>query len=283
MNITNKIWRVLTVFLCFHTTYIVTNTINQKHIVVINASYNNAKWYKKNIDSFLNQDYQNCTMIYIDDLSPDKTGDLVEAYIKEKDTENKIVLIKNEKRIGAMANQYMAIHSCADDDIIVILDGDDWFADNHVLSYINEIYTNQNIWLTYGTFRGYPCNKIYHYLCKPIPQHIIENNTFRENNIALSHLRTFYAELFKKINIEDLMYEKEFLMSCADLAAMIPMVEMARNGHFKNINKVLLIYNKANPINDHKIAGGLQRQMANFIRKRKKYEALENLFNSSNN
>ena len=74
------------------------DTQQDKHIVVIAASYNNKDWYKKHIDSFAMQDYQNKTMIYVDDKSPDNTGNLVETYIKEKNLEEQIVLIKNETR-----------------------------------------------------------------------------------------------------------------------------------------------------------------------------------------
>ena len=41
--------------------------------------------------------------------SPDGTGNLVEQYIKERKLENKILLIKNNERCGALANIYRAI------------------------------------------------------------------------------------------------------------------------------------------------------------------------------
>jgi len=249
----------------------------EKHIVVVTTSYNNKKWYKKNLDSFINQKYNNCNMIYIDDCSEDCTGDLVEKYIKEKDTQNKILLIKNKVRRGVLENQYSAIHSCNKKSIIVILDGDDWLADNCVLQYINNIYANPDIWITYGQFRGYPDGKIHNYSQK-VSADVVEKNSFRDIKFSPSHLRTFYAGLFQKIKIEDLMYKEAFFKMSCDLAAMLPMIEMAKNGHFKRIEKVLLIYNRANPINHHKISWGFQKKMAKIVRSRPKYEAIEDPF-----
>jgi len=254
--------------ICAHTT--------KKHIVVVTASYNNKDWYKKNIDSFAMQTYQNKTMIYLDDQSPDGTGDLVEQYIKEKELKNQIILVKNEKRVGALANQYKAIHSCNDENIIIILDGDDFFAHENVLSRVNEIYQDENVWLTYGQFKHLSNNKIG--FCRPMPTHVVNNNSFRSYVNIPSHLRTFYAGLFKKIKTEDLMYEDDFLKMTGDIAAMFPMIEMASKGHFKFVPEVLLLYNDLNSLNDHKVSKSLQKKLDLLIRSRKKYEPLETLF-----
>ncbi|MFC1842067.1 glycosyltransferase [Candidatus Dependentiae bacterium] len=251
-------------------------THTEKHIVVVAASYNNKDWYKKHIDSFASQDYPNKTMIYVDDLSPDKTGDLVEQYIQEKNLEDCIILIKNETRKGALANQYYAIHPCKDDDIIIILDGDDWFADNQVLSYINKVYQDPNIWLTYGQFKHLSNGK--RGFCSPMPKRVVKNNDFRKHPHIPSHLRTFYAGLFQKIKIEDLMFEGDFLKMTGDIAAMFPMIEMASKGHFKFIPKILLIYNDLNSLNDHKVSKGLQRRLDLLIRSRPKYKPIESPF-----
>jgi glycosyltransferase involved in cell wall biosynthesis len=250
--------------------------IKNKHIVVITCSYKNKDWYKQNLDSFRTQDYNNKTMIYIDDCSPDGTGNLVEQYIKDYGLEKEIILVKNQKNIGAMANQYYSINSCKNDDIIVILDGDDFFAHDKVLSYVNEVYQDQNVWLTYGQFKHLSNNQIG--FCCPMPEHIVKNNLFRSVVDIPSHLRTFYAGLFKKIKIQDLMYEGNFLKMTCDIAAMFPMIEMAREGHFRFIPNVLLTYNDLNCLNDHKVSKDLQRKLDLYIRSIKKYSTIVSPF-----
>jgi len=251
--------------------------IEEKHIVVVTASYNNKKWYKKNLDSVFNQNYKNWRLIYIDDCSTDGTGDLVETYIQEKGFQNQVTLIKNKKRVGSpLGNQYYAIHSCKDTDIIIILDGDDWLAHDHVFSYINNVYQDPSVWLTYGTFKEHPSGKVRNY-CKPVPLEIVTHNAFREFKFIPTHLRTFYAGLFKKINKKDLQHNGKIIKMAGDLAAMFPMLEMAQY-NFKFIPDILLIYNSNTGSNHHTINQALQTSNNKKIRKKKRYNPIESPF-----
>jgi len=249
-----------------------------KEIVVVTASYNNKEWYKQNLDSIFSQDYPYFSVIYIDDVSPDGTGDLVEAYLKDHPQGHRVTLIKNEERCGALANQYHAIHSCDDKAIIVIADGDDFFADETVLSYVAQVYEHEDVWLTYGQFKCWRGgSRVY---CQPASPCVIKKNLFRASRSYLSHLRTFYAALYKKIKLEDLLYQGDFFSVNADMATMYPMVEMACNGHFMCMPKVLYLYNNSNPINDHRVNRKEQLSLEKFIRNKKPYEALERLFDA---
>lgn len=123
-----------------------------KNIVVVVPSYNNKKWYERNLASIISQNYPNFRVIYIDDCSPDGTGELVETYIVKHKQQDKIKLIRNTERKGAMHNLYDMIHSCDDNDVVVTADGDDWLAHAGVLARINSEYQNENVWVTYGSY-----------------------------------------------------------------------------------------------------------------------------------
>lgn len=243
-----------------------------KRFVVVIASYNNKDWYKKNLDSVFMQKYKNYHVIYVDDCSSDRTGALVEKYVKDLHHEQYVTLIKNKERRGAMANYYDAVHLCDDASIIVQLDGDDWFAHDHVLDLLNRVYNDSDVWLTYGQFKKYPSGK--KGFCKDIPSKIIEANEFRSYKWVTSALRTFYAGLFKLIKKEDVLVDGEFFPMTHDLAIMFPMLEMA-GSRIKFISDVLYIYNRANCINDNKVNGELQRELDRFIRAKEKYMPLE--------
>jgi hypothetical protein len=251
-----------------------------KHIVVVAASYNNKDWYQHkgewpgHLDTIFGQTYNNYHVVYIDDCSVDGTDNLVEQYIKEHGQEDRVTLIKNRTRCGAMENQYRAIHTCKDSDLVVILDGDDAFAHNQVFPYLNSTYADGSTWLTYGQFIEYPSGV--HGFCCPMPPQVIHANAFRDFSNIPSHLRTFYAGLFKHIKREDLMHEGAFLMMDADIAAMFPMIEMARQGHFKFIPHILCVYNGANSLNDHKVSKELQKKLDREIRSRKRYTPAAN-------
>jgi glycosyltransferase involved in cell wall biosynthesis len=251
------------------------NIITEKEMVIIIPSYNNAQWYKANLDSVLSQQYSNFKIIYIDDCSPDGTGTLVEEYLKTYDIDNRVTLIKNDKRQLAMANLYYAIHSCNDNVIIVNLDGDDWFAHDAVLSTINKEYLNPDVWIAYGLTKLYPQGDVWDWI-REIPQEIIQNNAYRDYPWAMGNPRTFYAWLFKRIKKEDFFYEGNFFQYTYDQAMMHPMLEMA-GGRTKFIPEVLYIYNRLTPINDDKVNRDLQLFFDHYIRSKKRYTCLEPL------
>ena len=249
----------------------------EKRIVVVTAAYNNRHYCERMLQSAFLQKYENWHLIYVDDCSIDGSYEFVQQRIQDADMEAKVTLIKNQSHNGrAIENQYKAIYMCNDKDIIVIIDGDDWLAHDQVFAYLNYVYSTENVWLTYGQFIEYPSgNKGF---CSPMPQHIITCNAFREYSRIPSHLRTFYAGLFKKIKKTDLMYDGEFMSMTGDMAAMIPMIEMACD-HFKFIEHVLLIYNAENPLNDHKKSKELQRKLDLYIRSLNRYEKISTPFN----
>lgn len=245
--------------------------LEEKHMVIIIPSYNNKKYYERNLKSVIEQQYSNYHIIYIDDCSQDGTADLVEAFIQNSSLKDTCTLIKNSERKGALENLYYAIVACDDHDIIVLLDGDDWLSDAQVLQKINATYTDKNVWLTHGKLREFPNNRAT--WCEPIPANVVRNNSFRKFKCA-SHLRTFYAWLFKKIKVEDLMFDGKFFEMTWDQAIMFPMLEMAGERH-RFISDVVYIYNVENNINDNKVNAQLQRDLEQILRNKEVYKRLD--------
>ncbi len=249
----------------------------ERRIVVVVASYNNQLYYRRNLDSIFTQNYENYHVLYINDCSTDNTLVLVEAYVKNKRATDRVTIIANKERRGALANHHRAIHEhCKDTDLTVIVDGDDWLFDSNAFSHLNAVYKDLNVWMTYGQFVQYPSMR--RGWCKDMPKDVVARNAFREYTHNPGHLRTFYAGLFKQIKKEDLMYQGGFLRMCADNAVMFPMIEMARDGHFKFIDKLLLVWNGKNDLNDHKVVRGLQYQLDRVIRARRCYDTIESPF-----
>lgn len=243
-----------------------------KKIVVIIPSYKNEKWCQKNILSALSQDYENYNIIYIDDCSPDKTSEIVQKVIKDQGADKKVKFIKNSVRCGAMKNIYDAVHSCDDEDIIVTLDGDDFFSHTKVLQRISEEY-NKDIWVSYGSYQDVP-NKT-RGCCRPYEKNIIDNNLFRYAQWRASHPRTFKAWLFKKIPKED-FYDPQgnWLDMAWDLSFMIPLLEMSGDKH-SYINDILYDYNNENPISDHVVNQRRQGFLDGWIRSKPKYSKIK--------
>ena len=247
-------------------------SLEEKPIVVVIPSYNNKDWCEYNLGSALAQEYHNFRIIYIDDASSDGTGDLVEKYVKEWDTENRVTLIHNEERVGALANTYRGVWLCQPDEIVAILDGDDWFAHVRVLEKLNAVYSDPNVWASYGQFQYYPCGSPG--WAREIPAEIIERNEIRYYDWVTTHLRTFYAGLFQKINVRDLFYNNQFFSTAGDLAYTWPIMEMAGT-HSRFVPDVLYTYNIASPLNDSKVNPNLQMYFTYIIRSKERYAPLK--------
>ena len=199
---------------------------------------------------------------------------MVEAYARQHIEEGKLVLQKNTIRKLALGNLYDAIQTISSNAIVVIVDGDDWLAHNDVLAYLNAIYAQNDVWLTYGQYQMFPGNA--KGICCAFPKEIIANNDFRNYTWVASHIRTFYAGLFHKIKKDDLLYNGEFFRMTYDLAIMFPMLEMTT--HICFIPEVLYIYNIINPISDWRVNSDLQHSIERHIRSASPYNKLANLF-----
>lgn len=243
----------------------------QKPIVVISASYNNSNWTDLYCNSIAQQQYDNWTLIYIDDNSTDNTFERMQELVAYHQLEQKVTLIKNNQRNGHLHNQYHMIHGCDKNAIIIIVDGDDWLAHDHVFERINQEYQDENVWLTYGQF--WYLKKDKKGLCKEIPAEIIAQNGIRKISWRTSHLRTFYAGLFQAISLETLLYQGNFYPKCADVVTMFAMIEMAGT-HLKFIPEILYIYNDDNPLSYHHDPTQ-QREIEAYLREQTPYQPLK--------
>ncbi len=101
----------ITNLICF-LLLLATNSANaaDKSFVILTASYNNIKFYKRNLDSIFAQTYANWELIYIDDISTDGTGAAVKAYIKQKGFEHKVKFVANSEKCYCLKNYYREIH-----------------------------------------------------------------------------------------------------------------------------------------------------------------------------
>lgn len=243
----------------------------EKQIVVVIPSYNNADWYLRNLESVFAQDYSRYRVIYIDDHSSDGTGALVAQFVQDAGMSHRFHLLKNQTRRGALFNTYYAITLCAPDEIVAILDGDDWFARSDALKIINAAYQDPDVWMTYGQFCYYPQGS--RGWAREIPKEVIEANAIRQYDWVTTHLKTFYAGLFQKIRVQDFLYNGQFFTTAGDLAYTWPIVEMA-GVHARFIPEVIYVYNTDTPLSDHKTNGNLQLYFTYLLRRQTPYQPL---------
>ncbi|MBI3236424.1 MAG: glycosyltransferase family 2 protein [Chlamydiales bacterium] len=249
-----------------------------KPFVIIIPSYNNSLWVEKNLGSVLSQKYDNFRVLYIDDASTDDTYEKVESILSKAFIPYE--LYRNPKQLGACENIYRAVASCDLNEIIVMVDGDDWLAHEHVLERLNEVYADPDVWMSCGNYLRYtPYTFVRGEAAGEIPRKVIGKNSLRSYVLTknpLSHLKTFYVSLFNKIRLEDLQTEGRFFDCASDLAMMVPMAEMA-GSHFRHVQDILYIYNQISVINDDKIRHARQIACRDEICSRTPYQPLSHL------
>ena len=152
-------------------------------------------------------------------------------------------------------------------EIIVDLEGPDWSAQTEVLSTLNSLYADVDVWMTYGQFMYYPSFE--KGFAAPIPPEVIEGGDFRNLKGYVSHLRTFYAAL-QEINKQDLLHEERFIPDVGDLAFLLPILEMAGE-HARFIPDVLYVFNYTFPASSHRSGGPLAEEMDQRIRSKNRY------------
>lgn len=185
-----------------------------------------------------------------------------------------------KERIYAAANIAKVIqysncrYGFKDEDIICLIDGDDWLCDDRAFEIVYNAHKS-GAWLTYGSYitsteqRTVVPKKLHR---GPYRNH----DNYRNVPWRASHLKTFRYGLYRRLN--PYWYigpDGKSLKVCSDLALMFPMLEMAGKEHIQHINKRLYVYNDENPENDHKIRAREQKEVEMWIRRQEPYKKIE--------
>ena len=220
--------------------------IENKFVIIIPV-YNAINFIEKCIDSIMSQSYQNFTLITVDDGSTDGTTDIIYDLWKNEWNKSRFLFHRNGIRYGSPLRSFVTGVSLYDgdkQDIIITVDGDDWLYGDNVLDYMNDIYQDPDVWLTYGQFKSVSGN------LDGYCTEVTDTRTYRRHQEwTTGHLRTLRKGLFDKINPKDfLQKDGSFYNKYNDTAYMFPAIEMAGVKHIKFIDKILYVYNDKNPL-----------------------------------
>ena len=240
------------------------------HIVV--PFYNCEQWIGKCINSLKRQHHSDFKCTLIDDMS---TDDSYNKALKAIGRDHRFNLIRNTEKRYALGNIAHALESpiCQENDVVVLLDGDDWLSSSNSLKRVCQEYDNKDCLLTYGSYVYFP-NGQRGVEPSEYSQEVIKNNTFRQDQWRASHLRTFRHHLWKHLNHDDLKDETgDYFKMTYDQAIMLPLLELAGD-RSSFIPDTLHTYNKSNPLNIDKNKAQEQSQLAQRIRSKKAYTRL---------
>lgn len=226
------------------------------------------------LGSLVSQEYTNWTAQVILDPYPvgNKTYEKALRYQSDK-----IRVKLNETRLLALANRLGAVKLLdpQDDDILVILDADDWLSGPESLSIAKKYYdSDPNLLLTHGSWRAFP-NEYAPTNNRPYTQDEF-NRGIRSFGWHASHLRTCKYKLWKHLRDEDLRdLQGNYYATAEDVVITFPLLEMAGFNRIKFIPEILYIYNQETAYNDEKLALQQQKYNAQKIAEKKPYDYLE--------
>jgi glycosyltransferase involved in cell wall biosynthesis len=238
-------------------------------MVILTTLYNSQDYIEKCIYSIKNQTFKDFKCYITDDMSTDNSVNIVKKTISNDD---RFILIENKQKYYQPGNYDQVIRSnplIDDNEICVEVDGDDWLPDSKTLERINNVYSNDNVWIANGRFK-------YSSGLDGFSQKQTNFESIRNQRFTASHIRTWRAFLWRNIDILDLKDEEGvYWKMTGDLSFMYPMIEMSGEEHYVFMEDINYIYNEQNPINDHKVDLSLVNEIAVKIRNKSPYKKLD--------
>lgn len=176
---------------------------NQSFVIVILGQSN-----EKTLRSVFSQNYDNFRVVYIEDGSQDN------PFLQARDIafgagkSEKIEFLQNKESLGEFQNLIAVAEHCKNEEILVVLSGEDLLSHEWVLSTLNQYYANPDLWMAFGSSLS-----IASYTPFPKP------------------LRTFYASLLKKIS-------ESYAVDPEDLSYVGALMELGE-GHTEHLDEIL--------------------------------------------
>lgn len=164
-------------------------------ISVITPTFNSEKTIAKNVESILNQSFKNFEHIIIDNLSSDKTLEIVNELYKNSPSNLRIISEK-DNGISEAFNKGIKF---AVGDLITILNSDDYYYSNSIFEQVTNAFNKSTYLIIHGDVL-FIDPKYGSYLRKPY-------NLDRLSTMPLNHPTMFVKkEVYSEIGLYDINY-----------------------------------------------------------------------------
>lgn len=223
----------------------------ERYIVIVTVR-NGAQWIGRCLESIRTQTITNFECIVVDDCSTDETAKIAESFGDPEGglDDDRFFVQRNTVRRFQAYNTVQAARTYATrpDDVVVLIDGDDWLLHNRAFEVIRDAYT-RGAWATYGCFvesSGAP-TRFGRY-----PINIARESRFREHVWCATVPRTFKRFLLDELKDEDFTIDGKWPEMAGDVCVYIPIMEQAAE-RAVGLREPIYVYNTETPDNEHKI------------------------------
>eukprot|EP01066_Platyproteum_vivax_P010032 Platyproteum_vivax@DN4461_c0_g1_i1.p1 len=255
------------------------STEKKFNFLVSISHYNTTDRLIACLASVKNQTSDNYRVCVVDDGSPDTDG--LETVAQMFGGDSRYTFMRYPDRRGKAETSLLS-YNCLkpqDEDVFILLDGDDRLEHGNVFKVLNRIYTgSEEPWVTFGSFRA--ANNTQSFTCCDCkPSYLrghIRRKDYRKTWWTFSHLKTFKQHLLKRVPKQDLIKDGKYLTSAVDLAIMYPILEMAGK-HVRCIAEILYVYTEQSSLSHHnnRHLSKIQEENAKYVRALGRFKSLD--------
>ena len=202
------------------------------------------------LNSIVSQNYINYEVVIVNDGDQNVNNiKIIETFISNKDNFN---LINFNNNNGPAYSKAMFVKYIQENlgrkyglnDIILIIDGDDYLIDKNALLKINSVYLEKKCWFTVGNY----CGKWNDDMKNNYNNFINMNSQERRKSkkCYLPHPRSFKAGLCNFIDISIFKYNNKYLRRCTDLVLLMEILELCGPSKIQFIDEKLYYYRDHN-------------------------------------
>ena len=203
------------------------------------TAHDAAPFVGRCLDSVASQTRVDWRVVFVDDASTDGTADEVERVAAELGISDRLTVVRHKERRYKTRNVVEAVREIVgDDEVVVMLDGDDWLAHDSALETLAEDYRKgwDVVWGNWTGSDGMPGTS----------WHLNPFLPPRKQPWVTSAPFSFRAHLLKSIPDAEFLDDTGEWFRCAcDQAIVLPVFE--RTTRRKHIEEVLYVYNRSNP------------------------------------
>lgn len=241
---------------------------------VVVSTYNAMPYLERCLRSIACQSYPFFDLCIVDDSSTQVGQQELIGYFCAKYGWTPLF---QPKRLGPLHSRVVGIRhfNCDPDEILFLIDGDDWLYDNFVFEKVAAIYETGRYDLTYGQHLEYPRYRLGGVppltASVPIRRKVVRERSFRKTPLSAFHPWTFRHFLWASIEDADLRAEGgEYFKAGTDFAFIFPLLEMVGD-RFCPISDLLYVHNRDNIINESKVIPLSQGVIEVYIRLKEPY------------
>jgi hypothetical protein len=208
---------------------------------IVSAQRNMGDITLRCLQSVYDQEYPRDLVrhVFIDDASTDDTPSLIEGWLRHH-PDHRVEFIRNSARRGMLANNLAGFRMADATAIGIELNGDDWLPDPGVLKFLNKVYNDDDVWMTYNTLRQTDGTIVFQL---PPSRSLLRRYGHRNAPWSTSHLRTFRLPLHRLIpeqHLIDPTTGKHWDLA-PDLAVYLAMLELAGE-HARHVYRITCAY-----------------------------------------